>query len=43
MNQINFKDMKRERIDEVLRSLLVSGNIVTVSWDEMRCEKYAKS
>jgi len=36
MNQINFKDMKRERIDEILRNLLVSGNIVTVQFDEMR-------
>lgn len=28
--------MKRERIDEILRNLLVSGNIVTVQFDEMR-------
>lgn len=26
--------MKRERIDSILRSLLVAGNIVTVSFDE---------
>lgn len=36
MNQINFNDMKRERIDSILRSLLVAGNIVTVSFDEMK-------
>lgn len=28
--------MKREQIDNILRSLLVAGNIVTVTWDEMR-------
>lgn len=28
--------MKRERIDSILRNLLVSGNIVTVSFDEMK-------
>ena len=27
--------MKRERIDNILRSLLVAGNIVTVSFNEM--------
>lgn len=36
MNQINFNGMKRERIDSILRSLLVAGNIVTVSFDEMK-------
>lgn len=36
MNQINFKIMKREKMDNILRSLLVSGNIVTVSFDEMK-------
>lgn len=28
--------MKHERIDSILRSLLVAGNIVTVSFDEMK-------
>lgn len=28
--------MKRERIDSILRNLLVAGNIVTVSFDEMK-------
>lgn len=28
--------MKRERIDSILRSLLVAGNIVTVSFNEMK-------
>lgn len=28
--------MKRERIDNILRSLLVAGNIVTVSFNEMK-------
>ncbi len=36
MNQINFNGMKRERIDSILRSLLVAGNIVTVSFNEMK-------
>lgn len=36
MNQINFNGMKRERIDNILRSLLVAGNIVTVSFNEMK-------
>ena len=28
--------MKRERIDNILHSLLVAGNIVTVSFNEMK-------
>lgn len=28
--------MKRERIDNILRILLVAGNIVTVSFNEMK-------
>lgn len=28
--------MKKERIDSILRNLLVAGNIVTVSFDEMK-------
>ncbi len=28
--------MKREEIDNILRNLLVSGNIVTVSFEQMR-------
>lgn len=28
--------MERERIDSILRNLLVAGNIVTVSFDEMK-------
>lgn len=28
--------MKREKMDNILRSLLVAGNIVTVSFDEMK-------
>lgn len=28
--------MKIERIDSILRNLLVAGNIVTVSFDEMK-------
>lgn len=35
-NQMNFNGMKRERIDNILRSLLVAGNIVTVSFNEMK-------
>ena len=31
MNQINSNGMKRERIDNMLRGLLVAGNIVTVN------------
>lgn len=35
-DRINFKIMKREKMDNILRSLLVAGNIVTVSFDEMK-------
>lgn len=28
--------MKKERVDSILRKLLVAGNIVTVSFDEMK-------
>lgn len=28
--------MKRKELDNILRNLLVSGNIVTVSFDEMK-------
>lgn len=32
----DIKIMKREKMDNILRSLLVAGNIVTVSFDEMK-------
>lgn len=28
--------MKREELDNILRNLLVAGNIVTVSYEQMR-------
>lgn len=36
INQINFKDMKTEVMNSILRNLLVVGNIVTVRFEEMR-------
>lgn len=34
--------MKREELDNILRNLLVAGNIVTVSYEQMR-ERYARN
>lgn len=36
IDQINFKDMKTEVMNSILRNLLVAGNIVTVRFEEMR-------
>lgn len=36
IDQINFKDMKTEVMNNILRNLLVAGNIVTVRFEEMR-------
>lgn len=36
IDQINFKDMKTEVMNSILRNLLVVGNIVTVRFEEMR-------
>ena len=35
IDQINFKDMKTEVMNSILRNLLVAGNIVTVRFEEM--------
>lgn len=36
IDQINFKDMKTEVMNSILRNLLVVGNIVPVRFEEMR-------